>query len=171
MTDFLEKQQWKSGEEVANFLDGFFGRRGWRIEATTRHEERDLRLGDRHFTKGAVHYYVEYKSGIQTYHTGNIFLETVSVDTQAKAGWVYTCRADYIFYAALLNGKILIMQPPTLRAAIETLKTRFREVKTTKGQNETYDTHGLLVPLEYAEKHLTKQILLLDVQAEYEEQH
>ncbi len=163
MTKFTDKQQFKTGKEVEAYFDVFFSQRGWRIEQTTQHEERDLCLGDRHFMKGAVHYYVEYKSGLQTAVTGNVFLETISVDTQAKAGWVYTCRADYIFYAALLNGKILIMLPAKLRAEIETLKTQFRTVKTDKGQNETYDTHGVIVPLEYAEKHLAKQVIMIEV--------
>ncbi len=162
MTNFLDKPQWKSGSDVADFLDRFFGQRGWRIEPTTRHEERDLCLGDRHFRRENMHYTVEYKSGVQTFYTGNVFLETISVDTEAKRGWVYTCAADYLFYAALLNEKILIMLPEKLRAEIEALKAQFRTVKTGKGQNETYNTHGVIVPLDYAERFLTKQIIMIN---------
>jgi hypothetical protein len=162
MTKFTDKQQFKTGKEVEAYLDDYFSRRGWQIERTTDHEERGLCLGDRHYRQPGMHLYVEYKSGIQTFYTGNVFLETVSVDTENKPGWVYTCKADYIFYAALLNGEILIMLPNKLRAEIEALKRRFRTVKTSKGQNETYNTHGVIVPLEYAEKHLTAKIIFLE---------
>lgn len=156
---FLSKPQWKSGAEVAAFLDDFFSMRGWSIEPTTAHQERVLCLGDRRFTKGAQGYFVEYKSGIQTFYTGNVFLETVSVDSQGKAGWVYTCRADYLFYAALLNRKILIFKPDQLRAQIDLLKRQFRETATAKGQNKGYNTHGLLIPLAYAENQLASRII------------
>lgn len=126
---------------------------------TTAHEERTLCLGDRHFEKDGIAYLVEYKSGAQTFYTGNVFLETISVDSEGIPGWVYTCRADYIFYAALLNHEILIFEPDDLRAKIDMLKTMFREVRTSKGQNDGYDTHGVIVPLPYAETHLAKKII------------
>lgn len=162
MTEFTDKQQFKTGKEVEAYLDGYFSQRGWLIKQTTDHEERVLCLGDRHYWLAGAHYHIEYKSGIQTFYTGNVFLETISVDTLAKPGWVYTCRADFIFYATLLNGEILIMKPTKLRAEIEGLKTKFRQVRTCKGQNETYNTHGVLVPLAYAEKYLTAKIIYLE---------
>jgi len=116
-------------------------------------------LGDRRFTRDGETYLVEYKSGIQTYYTGNVFLETVSVDAQNKPGWVYTCKADYIFYAALLNRKILIFIPQRLRDVIEQLKLEFREVKTSKEQNKGYDTHGVIVPLDYADRYLAAKVI------------
>ncbi len=155
----LNSPQFKRGKDVEAFLDDFFRFRGWYIEQTTAHEERVLCLGDRRFKKGSDVWNVEYKSGIQTFHTGNVFLETISVDTQSKPGWVYTCKADYIMYAALLNGKILVMLPQKLRDEIEGLKAKFRVAKTNKGQNKGYNTHGVVVPFDYAMKHLTAQII------------
>jgi hypothetical protein len=156
--------QYKSGDDVAKFLDNFFGPK-YEIEPTSPHFERVLCLGDRIFTNKETgkKFFVEYKSFIQTGYTGNIFLETVSVDTQSKPGWVYTCRADYLFGAALLNHKILVFLPGKLRAEIAELKIRFREVKTGKGQNSGYNTHGIIVPLDYAEKHLTEQVIALRI--------
>lgn len=163
MQKFIDTPQFKSGDDVARFLDSYFGAK-YDIRPTTPHEERVLCLGDRHYTRKAdsnLGFFVEYKSGIQSAYTLNIFLETVSVDTPCKPGWVYTCRADYIFYAALLNQKILVFRPGKLRAEIAELKTRFREVKTSKGQNDGYNTHGVIVPLDYAEKHLTEQVIYI----------
>lgn len=159
MVEFTSTPQWKSGTRVADFLDKFFTARGWFIWNTTPHEERVLCLGDRHYQHEDTHYFVEYKSGIQTRVTGNVFLETISVDTQNKLGWVYTCRADFIFYATVMNGCILVLKPDELRSKIDYLKTRFRETKTGKNQNGTYNTHGLIVPFNYVKEHLTEQII------------
>jgi hypothetical protein len=161
---FTDKDQFKNGKDVEAWLDSFFRSRGWIITQTTPHEERVLCLGDRHFIKERITLLIEYKSGIQTCYTGNIFLETVSVDTQNKPGWVFTCRADYIFYAALLNGEILIFTPDHLRESIPELRRLFREVKTAHNQNDGYNTHGLIVPLRYAEEHLALKII--DIQLE-----
>lgn len=161
MNRFEQTQQWMSGKAVADFLDTYFGARGWNITPTTPHEERRLQLGDRHFRKGGLHYLVEYKSGIQTAATGNVFLETISVDSAGKPGWVFTCQADYIFYAALLNKKVLVFIPDKLRLVIRDLQRQFPTVKTGKRQNEGYDTHGVIVPLAYVEKHLSARTYAL----------
>lgn len=161
MNNFLKTQQWQSGSAVADFLDTYFAARGWAIAPTTPHEERRLCLGDRHFQRDQTHWYVEYKSGVQTGYTGNIFLETVSVDTQNKPGWVYTCRADLIVYAAMLNHKLLIFLPDALRSALPELRRQFREVATGNQQNNGYRTHGLIVPLAYAEQHLANRVIHL----------
>lgn len=153
--------QFANGKDVESSLDQIFRNKGFTIEPTTAHEERRLCLGDRKFSKGDKGFFVEYKSGIQTFYTGNIFLETISVDTSGRLGWVYTCQADYIFYAALLNHKILVFRPNRLRAEIDTLKSKFKETKTGKGQNKGYNTHGVLVPLEYAEKYLAEKVITI----------
>lgn len=164
MNSFEKTSQFISGLSVADFLDDYFTARGWAITPTTPHEERKLCLGDRHFKRDRQHLLIEYKSGLQTAKTGNVFLETISVDSKNVPGWVYTCAADYLFYGALLNKKILIFVPDKLRATIETLKTQFRTVKTGKHQNKGYDTHGVIVPLAYAEQNLAeKTIQLLDI--------
>lgn len=162
MAKFTETPQWISGLSVAYFLDRYFEALGWTITPTTRHEERDLCLGDRHFRRGDEHFLVEYKSGLQTGATGNVFLETVSVDSQGIKGWVYTCQADFIFYGALLNKKILIFKPCVLRDHINDLATRFRTAKTGKQQNKGYDTHGVVVPLEVAERELASKVISLE---------
>jgi hypothetical protein len=140
-------------------LDKHFRGCGYLIRQTTRHEERVLYLGDRHFSRDGQGFFVEYKSGIQTHYTGKIFLETVSVDTANKPGWVYTSQADYIYYACLLDRKILVFVPDKLRAVIENLKLFFKEVETSKNQNKGYNTHGLLIPLAYAEETLAQEII------------
>lgn len=159
MQRLIDTQQFKNGKDVEHYLDRYFSQR-FEIGQTTPHQERVLCLGDRIFSRGGNNYFIEYKSGIQTFYTGNIFLETISVDTEPqKAGWVYTCQANFILYAALLNKKILVFRPDRLRKEIEGLKAKFQTLATSKGQNVGYNTHGVLVPLEYAEKYLADMVI------------
>lgn len=159
MVHLTETVQFTNGKAVEAFLDEFFRARGYTIRQTTEREERVLCLGDRYFSRSGPGFWVEYKSGIQTFYTGNIFLETISVDSASKPGWVFTSRADFVYYACLLNGKILVFIPEELRGVIGGLRQQFKEVKTSKGQNQGYNTHGLIIPLEYAEEHLAKEVI------------
>lgn len=145
--------------KVEKYLDSFFRYRGWSIKKTSYRQHRILHLGDRVFSKEGKRYFVEYKSGIQTFYTGNIFLETVSVDRAGKPGWVYTCKADYLFYATLLNEMILVFEPDKLRLVIDQLGRVFQEKSTNHQQNKGYNTSGILVPLEYAKNNLASKII------------
>lgn len=158
---FEDNPQFKNGKSIEAFLDQWFEYQGWQIQHTTPHEERVLCIGDRHYCKDGQSYNVEYKSGLQTYQTGNVFLETVSVDTDGKAGWVYTSNADFVFYACLFNHKLLIFRPQKLRDYIDVLKQKFPEKPTGKGQNIGYRTWGVCVPLQYAIEHLADKVIEL----------
>lgn len=157
----LNSDQFKNGKDVEAWLDKYFWLRGWEITEATPYEERVQHLGDRRFRKDGRAFWVEYKSGIQTFYSGNIFLETISVDATRTPGWVYTCKADWLLYACLLNGMILVFSPNSLRRHIETLKARYREVATSHHQNADYNTHGVLVPLAYAEERLAEKVIRL----------
>lgn len=156
-----DKLQFARGKQVEAFLDEYFRWQGWQVSPMSQYEERVLHLGDRHFVKGDLALKIEYKSGTQTFFTGNLFLETVSVDRTNTPGWVYTCEADYIMYAALLNKQILVFRPQRLRAVIEQLKTQFREAKTSHNQNDGYNTCGVIVPLGWAVQHLADKVIEL----------
>lgn len=163
---FTSSPQFESGMKVEDFLDQYFAAQ-FKIERLSAYEERVLKLGDRRFTplEGGDPFNVEYKSGLQTYRTGNVFLETISVDSTCEPGWVYTSRADYVLYATLLNGFILVFLPETLRQQIAMLRRKFKTKKTSKGQNEGYDTHGVIVPLEYAKTHLAAKVIVVESEA------
>ncbi len=157
---FVESPQFKSGMKVETFLDQYFSNE-FEITPTTKYQERTLCLGDRIYKKDSTIFFVEYKSGIQTHYTGNIFLETISVDKPCKPGWVYTCQADFILYAILLDGLILVFKPNNLRQQIADLKRKFPEKPTSKAQNKGYNTHGVIIPLDYA-KSLAQKIIKLE---------
>src|SRR3990172_11157998 len=156
MSKIESVRQFKQGKSVEAYLDILFRSLGFQIRPTTRDEERALYLGDRLFTQGSRQFFVEYKSGIQTQRTGNIFIETISVDDphHYKPGWAFTCKADYIIYATIFNGCLLVFRPDDLRNVMDTLKAKFKEVPTSNHQNYGYNTHGLLIPLEWAKKNL-----------------
>lgn len=163
MTYLTETDQFKNGKEVEAWLDVYF-RNEFVIRQTTRHEEQVLCLGDRQFSKDGKLFYVEYKSGIQTFFTGNVFLEIISNDITCDPGWVYTCRAKFLLWAALYNHKILVFRPERLRAEIADLKTKF-PIGRTDIQN-TYHTSGVLVPLDYVEKiKLADKVIMLEAPA------
>lgn len=153
-------QFWR-GKKVEEFLDEYFRWAGWGVYPMSPFDERVLHLGDRYFIQGQQVLKIEYKSGLQTAYTGNLFFETISVDTVNKPGWVYSCNADFIMYATLLNNKILVFKPTRLRAAIERLKAQFRVTRTSHNQNDGYNGYGVLVPLAYAEEHLAERVIEL----------
>jgi len=145
--EFEKSQQYVSGSTVAEYLDTYLLARGWEVRATSQQEERTLCLGDRYIAKANRSYFIEYKSGIQTHYTGNVFIETISVDTDGKPGWLYTCKADFLLYACILDGCILVFKPDDLRSKAPMLVKRYPTRPTSNGQNVGYKTHGLLVPL------------------------
>ncbi len=160
--ELTNKPQFKQGKDVETFLDEWFRHEGWIVCPMSLYDEMALHLGDRYFVRGTQVVKIEYKSGIQTFYTGNVFLETRSVQKgKDYPGWVYTCQADFIFYAALLNHKILVFKPQRLRSRIEWLKTQYREAQTGNHQNEGYETCGLLIPLGYAEQRLAEKVIAI----------
>ncbi len=151
--------QFKRGKLMEAYLDQFFKEMGFSIELTSKHQERVQMLGDRVFTRDGQVYYVEYKSGLQTAATGNIWLETVSVDKEPiKIGWAYSCNADKVIYGCTINGLILSMSMRHIRRKLGSLinmaqdyrKTFVEYRKTSHGQNAGYNTHGLIVSLPFA---------------------
>lgn len=160
MSKFLELPQWQRGQMVEGILDVFCKLRGYSIRKLTQDEERKLCLGDRELTKNGTKVFIEYKSGIQTHYTGNVWLETISVDDpdHYKLGWVYTSQANYIIWAAILDNCLLFYEPEYLRAHIEEWKKMFREVPTSHNQNDGYNTWGLIVPLAYAKEHVASYV-------------
>lgn len=163
MSNFTQLTQYKNGKDVEAFLDGYFRQRGYQIRQTTDHEERVLCLGDRQFTWKDTSLFIEYKSGIQTFYTGNIFIETISVDdpNNYKLGWVYTCKADILIYATILNNCLLLFRPDGLRQIIDKLKLRYKEVSTSHNQNNGYNTYGLIIPFKWARENLAHKVISL----------
>jgi hypothetical protein len=89
---------------------------------------------------------VEYKCDWKAPITGNAFIETVSIDTDARPGWALSSKADWLIYCAIQSGVSVIwgIRFPVLRALLPHWRTKYSEVAVS---NEGYYTKGLLVPL------------------------
>jgi hypothetical protein len=88
---------------------------------------------------------VEYKTDFRAMRSGNVFLETVSQDTNNKAGWLYTSKADYLlFYIPYPCFELYLARMETIRR-----QSLWWEKRYPKGgaKNPGYSSRGILVPL------------------------
>ncbi len=137
------KRQLAKGESGEQFLDEFFESQFDVLE--TPH----LRaVGvDREFRRkpDGRTFEVEYKTDFTAGDTGNAFIETISVDTENKLGWVCTSRAAWILYFVPGRDELYLVRLSALRAELP----RFIETLSARQiPNSGYHTHGLLLPLK-----------------------
>ena len=152
MYDFDE--QLAKGEDGEKLLDAFFSRE-WIIRTATRQEQRQGI--DRHYIhrRDGRRYKIEYKTDYIVHRTGNAFIETVSVDSEGRAGWAHTSSADFLFYFVVEDLLLYIVSMRTLREQLE----RWARVYPIKAvPNRGYKTHGILVPLCELEEHSTQVV-------------
>lgn len=140
MYDFESK--FEDGQKYEAELDHFFSK--W---YDIRPVGRELqRLGiDRIFTAKDTgeRYSVEYKSDEKTFHTGNVFVETVSVDTQNKLGWALTSCAQLIVYFVPQLRKVYITQTVKIKRKVREWKAVYKILPVP---NRTYKTLGMAIP-------------------------
>jgi hypothetical protein len=102
---------------------------------------------------------VEYKFDLAAKRTGNLFFETISVDTKKVPGWGWSSQADYWIFL-IPDQEILIVKPARLRALIW---REYRECSEKQIPNRGYNTLGLPIPLSEVRKIATQiQKLYLD---------
>lgn len=135
--------QFKRGERGETFLDAYF-RQMFHIEDVTREGQR--KGTDRWFTPlpFGQRFLIDYKTDYAAHKTGNGFIETVSVDTTHKPGWIFTSQAAYIIYYVAIDEIIYVLPMRDLR---ERLPRWQRDCRLVKVPNVGYCTHGLLVDL------------------------
>ena len=85
---------------------------------------------------------VEYKSDWKASRTGNVFVETVSVDTENKPGWAYASQADILIYFLPDDDLVYVMRMEDVRGHLEEWGRRY--MKRTI-PNRGYGTVGLPV--------------------------
>jgi hypothetical protein len=144
-TDQLDK-----GKQAESQLDAHFSEWCDIVPATADEQRRGI---DRWFTNritGRIAS-VEYKTDWRAARSGNAFIETVSVDTSHKAGWVYTCAADWLLYFCPgRNGEQAYwVSLLVLRAALAQWVNQY-PARTIP--NDGYNTVGVLVPLAEMER-------------------
>jgi len=85
----------------------------------------------------------EYKCDVVAKRTGNLFFETISVDSKSIPGWGWSSQADYWVFL-IPNQEILIVKPSLLRALVW---QKYREAHEKKVPNQGYNTFGLPISL------------------------
>jgi|TARA_Y100000310_G_scaffold96219_1_gene93983 hypothetical protein len=137
------KTQFVSGKADEAKLDKFFSR-WYEIIPVNRDAER--KGVDRIFTHkdDGRKYVVEYKADSKAAETGNVFIETISVDTAKKPGWAYTSYAQLLIIYIPPTGQVYVCHLSVIKGLLEAWKKQY---KTTSAQNDGYKTWGILVPL------------------------
>ena len=144
-TDVFEfTRQLHIGETGEAALDAFFAR--W---YTIRKVSRELQsLGiDRIFVreKTGIEYAVEYKTDARSESSGNIFIETVSVDTDASKGWALKSLAQVLIILQPASGTIYWCEMAAIKRRVPKWRKRWGE-RTVK--NKTYKSSGVPVPVK-----------------------
>lgn len=157
--DTLFKKQFDAGKSNEDKIANYFTNDGWTVTQLSQYDERKLKLGDKHFAKGSCSFNVEIKQDGKAAYTGNLFLEIVSVNVANVAGWMETTNSAYVITSIPPLNKILIFRTDVLRDNIDDLKSKFKVLPTRKELNKGYRSLGIIVPLEYAEKHLALKVI------------
>lgn len=146
--------QLKRGKRGEAFLDRYFSL-WYQVEAVSLQEEK-MRGYDRIFRNLYPNFEylakaptrlmrVEYKTDYRVAQTGNVFIETVSVDTKNKKGWIYTSQAHLLVYFIPPLYRIYCCPMKGVREAF--LSDWQRRYATGGAVNADYTTNGVLVPL------------------------
>ena len=139
-------RQYAAGKRGEQRLDALLRPRG-SLERASRTDER--RGIDRFFTDDLGHRFaLEYKTDYVAQRTHNAFLETVSVDTAQKPGWVYTCTADFLLYYVPGDELVYWLRPDDIRHFVAHLSRHRHPVSVP---NRGYQTLGFPVPLRCLE--------------------
>jgi len=92
---------------------------------------------------------VEIKTDWVAKETGNVFIETVSVDAEGILGWAYTSLAQVLCYYIPQASTMYVVSMARVKARVcEWAKLYPHRSIPNNGRHGGYNTEGLLVPLE-----------------------
>ena len=137
--------QLAKGEAAEAHLDRHFATR-FHIAPATRAQQRQGI--DRHFThrQSGATYTIEYKTDWKAAHTGNAFVETVSIDREKIPGWAYTSQAEWLAYFLPSHSTIYLIHFSELRRRLPQWLATCKSAPPIP--NRGYHTLGILVPLK-----------------------
>lgn len=139
------KEQLGIGEEHEKELDNFFGQL-FNIRSVSL-EQQTKDFIDRKFSY-RKDISVEYKADLKAHETGNAFIETISSDKDFSEGWAIKSKAEWLIYYIPNNKTAYLVEMSKLREKLPFFCT----YKKAMGKNQTYSSHGRLVPLAELEK-------------------
>lgn len=137
-------QQLHNGEGAEARLDRHFADRFDIVPANREQQRQGI---DRIFTHRVTgtSYAIEYKTDWAAAHTGNAFIETISVDTKNIPGWAYTAQAEWLVYFVPKRLTIYLIRFTDLRTLLPHWRATCKPAPPIP--NRGYCTHGILVPL------------------------
>jgi len=89
-------------------------------------------------------YSVEYKSDRTASTTGNVFIETMSVDKTNKLGWAYTSCSQILVYYLPFEHTAYHITTLTIKNMVEKWERNYSSRSIPNGD---YSTIGILVPI------------------------
>jgi len=148
-TTYQFAAQLTAGETYEALIDAFFRAKGAQISKVDRATQR--RGIDRVWYDPTDRrtWTVEYKADSLAGRTGNAFVETISVDTEQRAGWAYSSQARLLVYLVTDPQTIYVISMARLRRCLPRWSAVY---PTRQAANNGYNTHGLLVPLHEFER-------------------
>lgn len=163
--DFAEKK--RQGKKGESFLDRYFSL-WYKVEPVSLDEERahgydrifkGLYPAFEYLAKAPVEQMrVEYKTDYLAAKTGNVFIETISVSTAGKKGWIYTSHADLLVYFIPPIFRIYCCPMKDVRKVfLSDWQSRYVAKIVSNGD---YATHGILVPVSVFAKTAKRTIQL-----------
>lgn len=149
------------GQYMENLLDDYFST--WFLIEEVSMELQYLGI-DRIFTKHSTgeRFSVEYKADRRAHDTGNVFIETVSVqkgNTIEKLGWALTSTAQRLVYFIPGPNRVYILDMVDIR---DMLSKWGDTCKVATAENEGYVGKGLLVPITEIETHARGRMVIKD---------
>lgn len=160
------QKQLDDGKRNEETLDRYFSR-FYRIHRASLRDEKERGI-DRYFTEhsSGMVWTVEYKSDSTAARTGNLFLETISVDRDGAAGWLLKSQAQVLVYYLPPCGQAHVYFLPLLKARLRafTAECPTRAVPNQTRNGTPYNTIGLLIPIA-AVAHACVRVLPIQEQA------
>jgi len=138
-------RQFGHGKDGEHLLDSYFSQFFTVTQASRDDERRGI---DRYFANEAgKRISVEYKTDYTAGRTGNLFIETISVDRpgECKTGWMFTCSATWLVIYVPAWREALAIRPPKLREQLP-LWMKQHIIRAMAVSNDRYFTHGVLIP-------------------------
>jgi hypothetical protein len=147
--EYSMSNQMEKGEKGEKELDEYYSQWFYSRPVSMNAQRSGI---DRAWTsKNTKHRYsVEYKSDDRAATSGNVFIETVSVDKNDKPGWAYSSCAQLLIYYIPPLKKAIRYSMLTLKFHVEDWVNTYPEHKIP---NDGYYTVGTVVPIEEFEKY------------------
>ena len=154
MTVYSFDGQLEKGKEHEAILDAFFSSQYEISEVPSSLQQLGM---DRIFVskKSGVKASVEYKTDFIAQNTGNVFIETESVDNLGGPGWAFSSMSQILIYFIPEANIIFMADMLKLKLDIDFLCVNYG-IKSVK--NETYTMLGTPVPIDKFREYVIKEI-------------